>query len=85
MLDPHNFSDRLRRTIALAQEDSHRLGHNFIGTEQLLIGLLGTDGTAQILNEAGVSLEDVLKVFGCQNLGQPPYHDTDHGQVDKCL
>jgi ATP-dependent Clp protease ATP-binding subunit ClpA len=50
----------LKRTIALAKEESHRLGHNFIGSEQLLIGLLGTDGTAQILNQAGVNLEAAL-------------------------
>lgn len=68
MPDPHSFSDRLKKVIALAKEESQRLGHNFIGSEQLLVGLLSTDGTAQILNEAGVNLEaaraSVEKVIG---------------------
>ena len=64
----YNFSDRSNKTIELAKEESHRLGHNFIGSEQLLVGLLGTDGTAQLLNAAGVDLDatqaEVEKLVG---------------------
>jgi len=49
------------KTIMLAQEESRRLGHNFVGTEQILLGLLGeTRGLAsKTLRTAGVGLIDV--------------------------
>jgi ATP-dependent Clp protease ATP-binding subunit ClpC len=34
------FTDRARRVVVLAQEESRLLGHNYIGTEHLLLGLL---------------------------------------------
>lgn len=35
----------------LAQEEARRLGHNFVGTEQLLLGLIGesTGGARELL------------------------------------
>ena len=57
MFDFKNVSSRARRTLDLAKAESHRLGHNFICSEQLLLGVLGTDeGISQLL---GVSLESV--------------------------
>jgi ATP-dependent Clp protease ATP-binding subunit ClpC len=44
----------------LAQEESRRLGHNFVGTEQILLGLIG-EGTgiaAKTLKSLGVNLKD---------------------------
>ncbi len=38
------FTDRGRRVVVLAQEGARRLGHDHIGTEHLLLGLLRTDG-----------------------------------------
>ena len=44
------FSDRGRRVIALAQEQARMLGHQYIGTEHLLLGLIEEDGiAAQVL------------------------------------
>lgn len=58
----------LAEQLRLPKRSRERLGHNFIGSEQLLVGLLGTDGTAQLLNAAGVNLEaalgEVEKVIG---------------------
>lgn len=34
------FTDRARRVVVLAQEESQRLSHNYIGSEHLLLGLL---------------------------------------------
>jgi len=54
----------------LAQEEARRLGHNFVGTEQLLLGLIG-EGTgiaAQVLKMMNVTLKDarieVEKIIG---------------------
>ena len=54
----------------LAQEEARRLGHNFVGTEQILLGLVG-EGTgiaAKALKQLGVNLKDarieVEKIIG---------------------
>ncbi|WP_051751413.1 Clp protease N-terminal domain-containing protein [Streptosporangium amethystogenes] len=41
------FTDRARRVVVLAQEEARRLGHDHIGTEHILLGLvLEQDGVA---------------------------------------
>jgi ATP-dependent Clp protease ATP-binding subunit ClpA len=41
------FTDRARRVVVLAQEESRALGHDYIGTEHLLLGLVSEgDGIA---------------------------------------
>jgi ATP-dependent Clp protease ATP-binding subunit ClpC len=54
----------------LAQEEARRLGHNFVGTEQILLGLIG-EGTGigpKVLKSMGVNLKDarveVEKIIG---------------------
>jgi len=37
------FTDRARRVVVQAQEESRRLNHNYIGTEHLLLGILRED------------------------------------------
>ena len=47
------------KVIMLAQEESRRLGHNFVGTEQILLGLIG-EGTGigpKVLKSMGVNLK----------------------------
>jgi ATP-dependent Clp protease ATP-binding subunit ClpC len=39
------FTERARQTIVLAQEHARELQHTRIGTEHLLLGLLGADGS----------------------------------------
>ena len=53
------FSDRARRSVVLAQEEARSLGHNFIGTEHILLGLLGEgEGlAAKVLQASGINLE----------------------------
>ena len=57
------FNDKAIQVILLAQEESRRLEHNFVGPEQMLIGLIleGTSWAAIILKESGLSLP-VLKI-----------------------
>ena len=53
------FTDRARRVVVLAQEEARRLGHNFVGTEQVLLGLIG-EGTGigpKVLKSMGVNLK----------------------------
>nr|ANS57660.1 ATP-dependent clp protease ATP-binding subunit [Pleurocladia lacustris] len=43
------FTERALQVIMMSQEESRRLGHNFVGTEQILLGLLG-EGCSVTLN-----------------------------------
>jgi Clp amino terminal domain, pathogenicity island component/ClpX C4-type zinc finger len=55
------FTDRARRVVVLAQEESRLLNHNYIGTEHILLGLIheGDGVAAQALTSLGISLADV--------------------------
>ena len=55
------FTERARRVVVLAQEESRLLNHNYIGTEHLLLGLLheGEGVAAKALEELGISLDAV--------------------------
>ncbi|HEX5504890.1 MAG TPA: Clp protease N-terminal domain-containing protein [Thermomicrobiales bacterium] len=55
------FTERARRVLALAQQESQRFNHNYIGTEHLLLGLLreGDGLAAQVLSRLDVQLTEV--------------------------
>jgi Clp amino terminal domain, pathogenicity island component len=54
------LTDRARRALELAQEDSRQLSHNFVGTDHILLGLIRADGmAAEVLTKLGVSYEMV--------------------------
>ncbi len=55
------FTDRARRVVVLAQEEARLLGHNWIGTEHLLLGLIseGDGVAAKVLVKLGISTEAV--------------------------
>ncbi|OMO52389.1 Chaperonin ClpA/B [Corchorus olitorius] len=64
------FTEKAIKVIMLAQEEARRLGHNFVGTEQILLGLIG-EGTgiaAKVLKSMGINLKDarveVEKIIG---------------------
>ncbi|OCR02105.1 ATP-dependent Clp protease ATP-binding subunit ClpC [Oscillatoriales cyanobacterium USR001] len=56
-----SFTEQAVKVIMLAQEEARRLGHNFVGTEQILLGLIG-EGTgiaAKVLTDMGLNIKDV--------------------------
>ncbi|MFH0702701.1 MAG: ATP-dependent Clp protease ATP-binding subunit [bacterium] len=64
------FTEKAIKVIMLAQEEARRLGHNFVGTEQILLGLIG-EGTgiaAKTLKAMGINLKEarieVEKIIG---------------------
>ncbi|XP_013603838.1 PREDICTED: chaperone protein ClpC2, chloroplastic [Brassica oleracea var. oleracea] len=64
------FTEKAIKVIMLSQEEARRLGHNFVGTEQILLGLIG-EGTgiaAKVLKSMGINLKDsrveVEKIIG---------------------
>jgi len=40
------FTSDSKRVLTLAQEEAEKSGHNYIGTEHLLIGLIRVEGTS---------------------------------------
>ncbi len=76
------FSDRARRVLVLAQEEARLLQHTFIGTEHILLGLIGeNDGIgAEALRHFGISLEaarakveEIINQSGGPSAGSPPF------------
>ena len=77
------FTDRARASLSYAQDEARELGHDFIGTEHLLLGLLreGEGVAAKALEALGVSLEEtrerVAEMIGTGSAsdpaGSPPF------------
>jgi ATP-dependent Clp protease ATP-binding subunit ClpC len=58
-----NFSPRVKDVITYSKEEALRLGHDFIGTEHLMLGILrdGNGKAISILNSISVDLEHLRK------------------------
>ena len=76
------FTERARQVVVLAQDESRRLGHDSIGTEHILLGLLREEEgiAARVLETLDVTLEevqaDVIRVVGrgeTPETGQIPF------------
>jgi ATP-dependent Clp protease ATP-binding subunit ClpC len=72
------FTDRARRVLVLAQDDARALGHNFLGTEHILLGLVEeADGVAgRALSAFGLDAAtvraDIGEIVGCPGgVGNP--------------
>jgi ATP-dependent Clp protease ATP-binding subunit ClpC len=55
------FTPRAKKVLELSMEEASNLGHNYIGTEHLLLGLIKENEgiAAKVLTNLGVKLEDV--------------------------
>jgi len=73
------FTERARRVVVLAQDEARTLNHDWIGTEHLLLGLIGEGGgvAASALESLGISLDTVRQqveeIIG-QGEQAPPGH-----------
>lgn len=58
-----NFSPRVKDVITYSKEEALRLGHDFIGTEHLMLGILrdGNGKAINILNNLSVDLEHLRR------------------------
>ena len=56
-----SFSPRAKKSLENALRESLQLGHNYIGTEHILLGLMRTDDgrAARVLTDLGATLEGV--------------------------
>ncbi|MGI6486559.1 MAG: ATP-dependent Clp protease ATP-binding subunit [Tepidanaerobacteraceae bacterium] len=58
---PIGYTPRAKKVMELSMEESRRLGHNYVGTEHILLGLLreGEGVAAQVMNNMGISVDKV--------------------------
>ncbi len=57
----YNFTDRVRKVLAMAREEAIRLQHDYVGTEHILLGLIreGEGVAAAVLTNLSVDLEQI--------------------------
>src|SRR5262245_22762067 len=71
------FTPRAKKVLELSMEEASALGHNYIGTEHLLLGLIKENEgiAAQVLMNLNVKLEDVreevLEFLGAEEQSEP--------------
>ena len=58
-----NFSPRVKDVISFSKEEALRLGHDYIGTEHLMLGILrdGEGKAISILNAIEVDLDNLRR------------------------
>ena len=71
-----NFSPRVKDIIAFSKEEALRLGHSFIGTEHLMLGILRDGGgkAIDIFNAIEVDLEELRRKV--EILNPATFNDT---------
>ena len=74
------FTDRARRVVVLAQEEARMLGHDYIGTEHLLLALLheGENVAAKALMSLGISLNAMRQEVEGIGRGTRPVSESGH-------
>ena len=62
-MNGYNFTERVRKVLALAREEAARLHHEYVGTEHILLGLIreGEGVAAAVLQNLNVDLDDVTQ------------------------
>src|SRR3954465_3891059 len=61
IMNGYNFTERVRKVLAMAREESARLHHEYVGTEHILLGLLreGEGVGTTVIQNLGVDLDDI--------------------------
>lgn len=70
------FTERARMVIVVSVEEARLLGHDYVGTEHLLLGLIreGDGVAAQLLIKRGADLDSVRRQIGMAG-EEPPAVD----------
>jgi len=60
----YNFTDRVRKVLALAREEAIRLQHDYVGTEHILLGLIreGEGVAAAVLSNLAADLDELHRL-----------------------
>src|SRR5687767_5343247 len=62
-MNGYNFTERVRKVLAMAREEAERLKHEYVGTEHILLGLIreGEGVAAAVLQNLQIDVDDVVK------------------------
>ncbi|WP_227938961.1 ATP-dependent protease ATP-binding subunit ClpC [Alkalihalobacillus deserti] len=69
-----HYTPRAKKVIELSMDEARKLGHSYVGTEHILLGLIreGEGVAARVLNNLGVSLnkarQQVLQLLGSNEM-----------------
>jgi len=79
----YNFTDRVRKVLAMAREEAIRLQHDYVGTEHILLGLIreGEGVAAAVLANLSADLDDLHRLVeenvrrgkSSSTIGELPY------------
>jgi ATP-dependent Clp protease ATP-binding subunit ClpC len=60
-MNGYNFTERVRKVLAMAREEAARLHHEYVGTEHILLGLIreGEGVAATVLQNLSVELDEI--------------------------
>ncbi|MDB4907980.1 MAG: ATPase domain protein [Gemmatimonadetes bacterium] len=60
-MNGYNFTERVRKVLAMAREEAARLHHEYVGTEHILLGLIreGEGVAATVLQNLNVELDEI--------------------------
>ena len=60
-MNGYNFTERVRKVLAMAREEASRLHHEYVGTEHILLGLIreGEGVAATVLQNLNVDLDEI--------------------------
>lgn len=81
-----HYTPRAKKVVELSQDEARKLGHSYVGTEHILLGLIreGEGVAARVLNNLGVSLnkarQQVLQLLG-SNESQANRQGRSSGQA----
>jgi len=76
------YTPRAKKVIELSMDEARKLGHTYVGTEHILLGLIreGEGVAARVLNNLGVSLnkarQQVLQLLGSSESVSPSHGGT---------
>ena len=77
-MNGYNFTERVRRVLAMAREEAARLQHEYVGTEHILLGLIreGEGVAAAVLQNLSIDLDDTQRRVEEATVGGRSSHAT---------
>ncbi len=83
-----HYTPRAKKVIELSMDEARKLGHTYVGTEHVLLGLIreGEGVAARVLNNLGVSLnkarQQVLQLLGSTESISSNHHGGSSGSAN---
>ena len=64
-MNGYNFTERVRKVLAMAREEAERLRHEYVGTEHILLGLIreGAGVAAEVLKNMNADLDKIRRTI----------------------